>query len=1134
MASRVTLCICLGLIAVLSAQVLPVGTVDGTVKDPSGALLTGIKVNLRNIDTGVSRDAETSDSGYFFFPLVDPGRYEVSVEKTGFKKGTQEIVVRTGIRTTADFSLELGAVAESVRVTGQAPLLETSTAAVSRNVQQRVVTDMPLLARNVLMLVNLAPGITNNSPTSSTNGLIDIDNTSYTSAAGASNRQNEFLMDGIPNNVSDRVCYIPSVDDVEEFTVQTNALDAEYGHGGGMYVNVTTKSGTNELHGNLYEFLRNDKLNANAFFSNKYNLKRPIFRFNQFGLTAGGPLIKNKVFWFFNFEGLRQRTPTTYRFTVPTALQRQGDFSQSFDSKGNLMMIADPLTTTADGKGGYIRTLFPGNKIPAGRINGISANVISRYPTPNSAGDPFTGANNYYTQVPAPYDGENYSVRVDPNIKRHHLFARWSHNQGFPGTPTPWDIGGAGVGALEGNNRAQNSVGLSDAFTISPTMVITAQAGYTRWTQEGIHPNFDLTTLGFPKSLAAQLQQSIFPRFDVTDMYYIGSSEGQWFEHTNTYSFNVGATKMAGNHNMKWGFQGQVKQNNSVPANYPAGQYSFDRGFTQPNPFASGASLGNGIASFLLGYPSSGQIWLRALTAPQAPFYGWYFQDDFRVTPKLTLNLGLRYELLLGTTERYNQSNLGFDPNASNPIEAAAQAAYAANSIPELQPTNFKVKGGLFFATPSNRRNVVTDKTSWGPRIGLAYRLLPKTVIRTGFGMFYSVWWQPFIRATGFAASTTMVTTLDGGLTPADTISNPFPSGLAQPTGASLGLKTLLGQSLASTYDYWRTNQRNFRWSFGVQHEILRDLQVEVNYVGQRGTRLPLSTSTSDNDRDINPLNQSYYALGATRLTTKIPNPFKGLIPQPSPLAGDTITVAQLLVPYPEFTAVSLQRNTGGDSYYHSLQAGANKRLSYGLNVQLAYTWSKQLEALRYIEPSDPAPSKMIGQFDNPHRVSMAIIYELPFGQGKALRSNIAAIDKIIGGWQYSGLYIYQTGQAVFLPKVFATGTSPKIDGATIGHWFNGASMAVMPIPAYTPRRIPWMWNDLRVPAINNWDIALIKNTMLYKERVKLQFRCEMINAFNRVWFGGLDTNPVSATYTQLTSQANQPRNIQFGLKLVY
>ncbi len=1123
--------------AILTAQVLPVGTVDGTVRDTTGGTLPDIKVTLKNIDTGVARDTTTNDGGYFFFPLTNPGRYEASVEKTGFKKGIQEVVVRTGIRSTADFTLQLGQVTDSVQVTGEAPLLETSTASVSRNVTQRVVTDMPLLARNVLMLINLAPGITNNSPTGGTNGLIDIDNVSYTSASGANNRTNEFLMDGIPNNVSDRVAYIPSVDDVEEFTVSTNALDAEYGHGGGMYVNVVTKGGTNEIHGNVYNFLRNDKLNANRFFSNKAGAKRPVFRFNQFGLTAGGPIVKNKVFWFFNFEGIRQRTPTQYRFTVPTALQRAGDFSQTrargsgTDNEGLLFQIADPLTTTAAG----VRIPFPDNRIPANRINRVAANVLSRYPVANQPGDPVTLANNFFSEVPAPYGGENYSLRVDPNIQRHRLFARWSQNQGFPGTPTPWDIGGTGVGELEGNNRAQTSIGLSDAFTVSPSLVITAQAGFTRWTQQGTHPEFDQTSLGIPSSLVASMQQNIFPRINVQDIYYIGASEGRWFEHTNTFSFNMGVTKNWGSHNMKFGFQSQVKQNNSQGAARPGGEYNFSRGFTQPGAFTPGVNLGNGIASFLLGYTSSGLLNLRAATAPQSPFYGWYFQDDFKVTPKLTLNIGLRYDLMLGITERYNQNNFGFDLTTANPIEAAAKTAYATNPIAELPAANFSAKGGLFFATKDNRRNVVADKTNWQPRIGLAYRLFPKTVLRTGFGIFYSGWWQPFVNATGFSAQTDMVSTLDGGLTPADTLSNPFPQGLVQPTGATQGLRTLLGQTLGP-YDYSRKNIRSDRWSFGFQHELVRDFQIELNYVGQRAPNLITSTSSNDAGKVINAgqngsggtFDQKYYGLGA-RLNARIPNPFLGLIPAPSALAGPTVTVAQILNPYPQFGNINLNRSPGGKSSYHSLQLSGNKRFSGGLNFQFAYTFSKQIETLRYIETSDPAPSKMIGQFDNPHRFSSGIIYELPFGKGK-FASGLGAVNKVIGGWQWSAMYIYQTGQAVSLPSAVATGTSPTVDNPTIDRWFNGASMAVL--PAFTARRIPYFWSGLRVPAINNWDMGFIKNTMVYKERVKLQFRVEMINALNRVWFGGLDTGITSATYTQLTGQANQPRNVQVGLKL--
>ncbi|MBM3786511.1 MAG: carboxypeptidase regulatory-like domain-containing protein [Acidobacteria bacterium] len=1133
-----------GALAILSGQVLPVGTVDGTVSDSTGGAMPGVPVTLVNLDTNQSRTATTNGSGYYFFPLVPPGRYQLTAEKAGFKRGTQPTLVRTGIRSTADFSLEVGQLTEQVQVSAKGALLETSTAAVSRNIDKRAITDIPLLGRNVLMLINLAPGITNNSPTNNTTGLIDVDSVSYTSASGANNRTNEFLLDGIPNNISDRVAYIPGVDAVEEFTVQTNALDAEYGHGGGMYVNVSTRGGTNEFHGNLYEYFRNDKLNANSFFNNRAGNKRPVFRFNQYGLTAGGPVVipklfngKDKLFWFFNFEGLQRRTPQVFRITVPTELQKSGDFSQTFNVAGAAFQIADPLTTTTGG-GQASRQLFPGGRIPANRINPVARNVLARYPAPTSLGDAFTNANNYYSEVAAIYDGENYSLRVDPNLGAHRLFVRWSTNQGFPGSPTVWDIGGKGVGELVGNNRAQTSMGISDAWVLSPSTVVTGQAGFTRWTQQGTYPQFDQTQLGFSPSLVGQMQQRIFPRFDNSDLFFIGAAEGQWFEHTNTFSYNLGFTRSAGSHNMKWGFQGQVKQNNSQGANRPGGQYTFNRAFTQPNPFQAGNNLGHGIASMLLGNASSGFMSLNAATATQSPFYGFYFQDDYKVTSKLTLNVGLRYDLMLGTTERFNKNTFGLDFRVANPIEQAAKTAYATNPIPELTPANFSVRGGMLFATENNRRNVVADRKNWQPRLGFAYRVFPRTVLRGGMGIFYSVWWQPFVNLSGFTSQTDMVTSLDGGLTPADVLSNPFPNGFTPPTGSSLGLRTFLGQSL-SVYAYDRKNIRNNRWSFGFQHAVTNDLQIEINYVGQNASNLIVASGAGDSGRSINnasngtggAFDQRFFGLGA-RLNARVPNPFLGLIPQPSALAGPTITVAQLLNPLPQFQNITHTREMGGTSVYHSLQMGANHRLRSGLSLQAAYTFSKQLESLRYVEPSDTFLPQMIGQFDNPHRVSLGLIYELPLGEGRAWKSNVRVLDRIIGGWQWSAMYIYQTGQAVALPQAVATGTSPKRDNATIQNWFNGGALSVM--PPFTARRLPFYWGDLRNPAINNWDMAFLKDTAIGRERIKLQFRAEFVNAFNRVWFGGLNTGITSPTYTQLLGQANQPRNIQLGLKLSF
>ena len=1108
----------------LGAQVLPVGTVDGIITDPSGASLPNARVIVTNRDTGQARTAITNQEGYFNVQLLPPGNYSVAVEKQGFKRGVQDIQVFTGRGTTAGLRLELGQVTDSVQVTGQAPLLETSSASVNRSIINKQVQDLPLAGRNPLKLMSLVAGVTTNSNNNSS--LEDISGSSYVSVNGANRRLNEFLIDGIPNNVSDRANYLPPADVVEEFTVQTNALDAEYGHGGGAFVNMTSKSGTNQFHGQLYEFLQNDKLNANSFFNNRAGRPRAPFRYNQFGAAVGGPLVPNRVFWFFNWEGIRERRPSTTFYTTPTDLQRQGDFSQTTDQDRRTMAIHDPFTTRMEG-GTLIRDPFPGNRIPANRINSVSRNIIQRYPQANDPGVPGSGANNLIVNLAAPFDSDAYSGRVDTHVKSHQIFGRFSINTSFRGQPTPYDIGG-----LEGNNRVQTSIGAGDTWTISPTTLVTIRAGVSRWTQEGFHPQFDVSSLGFPSSLVSQMQEQIYPQIThATDLGPIGASEGNWFEHTNTYSFQTGVYRTTGRHNLKFGYQMQVKQNNSQSPQRPSGQYNFSRAFTQgPDPNRVGTNSGNSIASMLLGPPASGLLSLRASGATQSPYHSFYIQDDFKITPKLTLNLGLRYELTLGTTERYDRHTIGPDLTTPSPIEPQAKANYARNPIPEIAPADFRVVGGLLFATPDNRRNAVADRDNWAPRVGLAYRLLPRTVLRAGVGVFYSYWWNPFVSQTGFAADTTMVATRDGGRTPADLLSNPFPQGLVRPIGASLGLNTLLGQGIGGQYR-GREAIRNTRWSFGFQQEIGRDMTVEVNYVGQRGADMPLSSGLGDDSRELNALPLQYYSLGA-RLQDPVPNPFAGLI-NIGAHSSPTIARRQLLLPYPQFTSVNLQRQTDGASDYHSLQISSMRRFSAGLMAQFTYTWSKLIEELRFIDPANPSPSRMIGEFDNPHRVTFAGIWELPFGRGRRFGSGSGVADKVIGGWQLNATYIYQTGAAVPLgTAALATGVSPGIEGRTIDNWFNRQSLALL--PAFTPRTLPYYWAGLRQHNMNNWDVSFLKNTTLWRERLRLQFRCELINAFNRTWFANPDVNPGSGNYARVAGQANQPRIIQMGLKLQF
>src|SRR5262245_18524342 len=810
MSSRINVLL-LAMVVCLHAQVLPVGSVDGLVRDPAAAVVAGAKISLTKLDTGQVHATTTNEDGYFYAALLPPGRYQVAAEKTGFKKATQEVAVSTGRRSTADISLEVGEVTESVEVRSVAPLLETSNAAVSQSVQQRQIHDLPLLGRNPLKLMILSAGVNTYAATTNTSNLTDISGTSYLSTNGSNRRLNEFLLDGIPNNLTDRIAHIPTVDVVQEFTVQTNALDAEYGHGGGAYVNVTTKSGTNEFHGTLYEFVQNDKLNANSFFNNRQGVAKAPLRYNQMGGAAGGPLLRSKTFWFFNFESVRQKVPRTAFYTAPTDLQRQGDLSQTFDRNNQLMLIFDPFSTRREGNQN-VRTAFPGNRIPAARIDPVAARVMRDFPSPNTAGDAFSGTNNLVANLGTPYNVDSANIRLDHNWRKHQLFGRWMltnsefQNQN-PFAPSPNDY----------NIRDTWSVAASDKVTLGPNTLLTVQLGYNRQEAPGFQVPYDPTTLGFPASLVSQMQQLYYPKFTNSDLMFAGSIGGFSPSNYNTYALQAGVQMTRGKHNMKFGYQSQIKQNNGGSASNPSGSYTFSRAFTQgPDPNRTATNSGNGIASFLLGTPASGTLDLGAFTANTGPYYGAYFQDDFKVTQRLTLNLGLRWEVTLPATERYNRSVFGFDRETPNPIQAQAQSNYARNPIPELPAQNFKVLGGLVFASPDRRRNGNTDWNNWALRIGAAYRLFRGTVLRAGVGSFYNYYWAPFVQTSGFSASTSMVTTLDGGLTPSALLRDPFPQGLVQPIGSTQGLATLLGQSV-SGYDPNRKAFASTRWSFGIQ-----------------------------------------------------------------------------------------------------------------------------------------------------------------------------------------------------------------------------------------------------------------------------------------------------------------------------
>lgn len=1115
------------LVVSAQAQVRPSGSVEGLVKDSSGAVITSVKVKVTNTETGVGRSTKTNDLGYYTFPILAPGPYRIEAEREGFQTYVQEFRVQTGVTSSVNVTMRLGEVRQVTEVTAVGATVEAASASLSTVISNRQVADLPLAGRNPLQLMRLSPGITQTSNQGASD-MQDV-NVAYISSNGANQRMNEFLMDGVPNNISDRVAYIPPVDQVEEFNVQTNTFDAEYGHAGGAIINVVTKTGTNSYHGSVYEFLRNSALDANNFFSNRNGLGKPAFRFNQFGATAGGPIVKNRIFWFANYEGIRVARPTTSVGTVPTALQLRGDFSQTFDKKNAMIQIYDPFSTRVDpaNPSKFVRTQFPGNVIPSNLIDPVSRNMSAFLPQPTSAGDPFTGTNNYSRSIIAVAPMNNVSIRTDVELTpRHHLFGRASREVTNTETPYLVDIGGNVL-----DKRVQNSIGVGETFTISPTTILDVSAGFTQYTRVMQRPTADMIKLGFPAGFVSQLEEQKVPTLSIADMVGFGAGEGDRYDNTYTWALQANMRHIGGRHSMKWGFQTQIKQSVAIPGSRPSGTYTFNRAFTQgPDPTAKGTAIGDGIASYLLGLPASGYVSSRTSNATSAPYYGFYFQDDIRVSQNLTLNLGARYEILFPATERYDRLNTGFAYGAVNPIAAQAAVNYALNPIPELPVNQFQVLGGLMFPDQGNRRFAKVDKNNWSPRIGLAYRINDKTVLRAGFGLFYTFWWAPYVQQLGFSVDTPYTASIDG-ITPLNRLSNPFPGGLITPPGASLGLETLLGTGL-SFYDQNAKQSYNKRWSFGFQRQLTNDIRAEVNYVGSTGLSLPVGSGTKEQDRELHYLPQNYLPLGS-RLLQTVTNPFFGLLPSSSAIGTKKISVQNLLSTYPEFTSIKATRQTFGTSYYHSLQASLTKNFSHGVQAISSYTFSKSIERIRFLDASDPGLTKMLGDLDRPHRFTLGGVFELPFGPGRKWAVWNGPAGKAIGGWQISVVQIFQSGGALTLPGNVATGIDPRLDPSerSIDGWFNGAAFTVL--PAFTPLRLPIHLASLRDDAINNWDLSLVKDTRIH-ERFQVQFRFEAFNAFNRPQFGDPDLNPSSGAYTRITSQANTPRDVQFGLKLQF
>ncbi len=1108
------------------------GTILGRVLDPSGAAVPNAAVIVINTGTNARFEAHTDAGGNYTAPLLATGNYVIEAIAPGFKKFHQEgIRVAVEAQVRLDITLTVGELAESVNVVAQAAQLETTNAALGKVVDNRAIVNLPLNTRNVYSLIFLTPGVTGYVGNNYGEMRYGVN--------GARARMMDTLIDGVTAshatvNGFAGISVFPSVDAIEEFKVMSSNYSAEFGRSMGSVLNVVFKSGTNQFHGSAYEFLRNSVLDSNNFFDNGRGRKLASFKRSQAGYVLSGPIKRDKMFFMTSLEILRAKTFANRTFTVPTELERRGDFSQTFtlvSGQPALIQIYNPFTTRRSGSA-FVRDPFPGNSVPASMFDPVAPNVIKYYPQPNTTGRAFTNVDNYSQSGSAQNNINQHDYRIDHNIsQKQRFFARYSTrlNENVPLKSFPAELTIA-EGRIVEEDHVHGAVA-DYTNTLSPTMIFNARAGFARtlyvYNNQGL--GFVPSSLGLPRSIDLAADYMRFPV--LTASGYVGLGAGDHRRNAfMSYTWLGALTKIAGRHTIKTGFETRLIRTNVFESSRSSGTFDFSTSWTRgPDPQRATATAGNGLASLLLGTASGSLIQNYKNDATQSFYYAAYVQDDWRITNKLSLSAGLRWDMDTPRTERFDRTNY-FDPGVQSPL---------ASVVPGL-------KGGLVFLGRNGvpRTQFPYDWNNFGPRIGLAYQLDSKTVLRAGFGFLYGASLQAAagtIGTQGFRSDSSMISSLDG-VTPLNLLRNPFPDGFPPPPGASAGLLTQLGQNIeAVTRDTVSPMTRQV--NFNIQRELPFQTLLEVAYVGTRGYHLNRS---QEGGIGLNQLPASYMAMGS-RLNELVDNPFyekggTGVIGQAKVSRG------QLLRPYPQFGNVNPIYQDGANSWYNSLQATINKRLSRGLAFEGSYTWAKMLdEGQSHQDSYDVRASRALSDQDISHRFVMGYVYELPFGRNRRFGADWSKwLDLAIGQWQFNGITTFQTGTpisisvsntaGIYNPTLRANnnGKSARLSGPVhqrLNRYFD-TSVFSQPAP-FTFGNVSPRVPDVRVDGIRSHDLSLFKDFRIL-ERLRAQFRGEFLNAFNTPRFGGPNTSVTSSSYGVISSQANAPRQIQFGLKLLW
>ncbi|MPY86303.1 MAG: hypothetical protein GEU99_00090 [Luteitalea sp.] len=1120
--------------------------VTGIVTDTSQSRVPRAHITAVNVETGVSRSTETNEDGTFLVPLLQPGQYLLTVEADGFRSVTQDgITLEVDQVVRLDFVLEVGAVTESVQITAGAPLLQSSNASLGQVIETKQFTDMPLNDRGGLGLLALSDGVV----TSRQWNPNSFSTANIFSANGSRPGQNEMLLDGAPNTLPGvwpgrGILGTPvQVDAVQEVKVQTSTFAAEYGRTSGGLINMVTRSGSNAWHGSVFHYLRNSALDANDFFNNMNDVPLDTFRRNQFGWTFSGPLTiprlysgRNRTFFFVNYQGTRASVQANRITTVPTEAARNGDFSGLTNLAGQPVTIYDPLTTmTVDGT--PIRQPFPDNVIPPDRIDPVGRALVSFYPLPNLPGS----VNNLIQSGANRQNHDLFGFRVDHSLSnRQQLFVRYNITRDDTRQPQWLDTAAQGFTGL---NTDVHSVGADYTRIVTPSTVLNLRYGFTDRTHDNIDPalGFDLTTLGLPSYVNQQAQIQVFPSISAGGYVGLGNNQGVNAFSYRTHSVQGSVTQQKGAHTLKYGLDFRLQYVNQRRGIDPSGSYTFTESFTQgPNANLGGATAGDTIASMLLGTPASGAFGAAVNAISSNEYLALYFQDDWKLTARLTLNLGLRYDLELPRHEEHNRLDW-FDFDAISPLNDQV------SSIGTL-------RGGLRFAGVDGnpRRQFDTDWNNFAPRLGFAYQLTRSTVVRGGLGAFFgagSIGAGGFnIASQAFVPSTTFVGSLDG-LRPIATLQNPFPDGFSSPLGSEEGLLSTVGQSIERLYERNAPLPYNLQWSFSVQRQV-SNVVVQVAYSGNRGVHLGDGAGF-----EINQLSPEALALGS-QLQELVPNPFFGIITNPGPLRNEQVTRGQLLRPYPQFTDLTIFNPAAASSIYHGVSLKAERRFADGFGLLVSYTFSKNIsDGPATVGPAyghqnfyDRRADRSVVEEDVPHRFVASLSYELPFGRGKTIGDTWGPVaDTIFGGWQINAIVLRQSGFPLFIrnspntshslggiQRPNSMGFSAAKEGSVQSRLdsYLLADAFAAPEP-FTFGDVGRTLSDVRGPRFSNLDFSVFKSFRI-REALNVQFRCEVFNATNSPMFGLPNQSFGSAGFGAITSQANNPRQIQFALRIVF